>query len=108
MPTRELLRSLSSADAAELHWRMSAPISAILLSLLAVPLARTGPRQGRYGKLAMGIGVYLVYANMLGATQVGIEQGRIPALLGMWPVHLVVAAIAAWLLWRQHRLRAPS
>ncbi|MBT8131036.1 MAG: LPS export ABC transporter permease LptF, partial [Gammaproteobacteria bacterium] len=70
VPTIELLKSRSPADAAELHWRASAPISAMLLGFLAVPLARTRPRQGRYGRLGIGIAIYLVYANLLGAAQI--------------------------------------
>ncbi|MDH3589064.1 MAG: LPS export ABC transporter permease LptF [Gammaproteobacteria bacterium] len=106
--TLQLLRSSSLADAAELHWRMSAPISAILLGLLAVPLARTRPRQGRYGKLAIGVAVYLVYANLLGAAQVWIQQGQLPPALGMWPVHGLFAVAAAYLFWRELRLRKPQ
>ncbi|MBT8143355.1 MAG: LPS export ABC transporter permease LptF [Gammaproteobacteria bacterium] len=107
-PTASLLKSSALADRAEFQWRLSAPVSAMLLSLLAVPLARTNPRQGRYGKLAIGIGAYIVYANLLGAAQVWIEQGQVPPLVGMWPVHAVVAFLAATLLWRQHHLRAPA
>ncbi len=105
--TAMLLRSDAPADSAELQWRLSAPVSVLLLSLLAVPLSRTNPRQGRYGKLAIGIGVYIVYANLLGAAQAWIEQGQVPAPVGMWPVHLLVGGVAASLLWRQNRLRSP-
>lgn len=107
LPTRDLVASDSPADAAEFHWRLSAPVSALLLSLLAVPLARTNPRQGRYGKLAIGIAVYIVYSNLLGAAQVWVEQGVVPTVVGLWPVHAIVAAIAAALLWRQQHLPAP-
>ena len=31
------------------------PLSVLLLTLLAVPLAKTSPRQGRYGKLLVAI-----------------------------------------------------
>lgn len=105
-PTASLLASASAADQAELQWRLSAPVSVLILSLLAVPLARTNPRQGRYGKLAIGIATYIVYANLLGAAQVWIEQQRIPAVLGMWPVHLGIALLAGLMLWRQYHLPA--
>lgn len=107
LPTATLLSALTPAHAAEFHWRLSAPVSAVLLSLLAVPLARTNPRQGRYGKLAIGIAVYIVYANLLGAAQVWVEQGVLPTAVGLWPVHAVVVIIAAALLWRQQHLPAP-
>ena len=105
--TAMLLRARSAADNAEFQWRLSAPVSALLLSLLAVPLSRTNPRQGRYGKLAVGVGVYVVYVNLLGAAQVWIEQGEVPAPVGMWPVHLLVGGVAVSLLWRQSSLRRP-
>lgn len=103
----QLLQSDSLADKAELHWRLSAPISAMLLSLLAVPLARTRPRQGRYGKLGIGIAIYLVYANLLGATQVWIQQGTLPPAIGMWPVHGLMAMATAVLFWREMHLPKP-
>ncbi|MBT8136966.1 MAG: LPS export ABC transporter permease LptF [Gammaproteobacteria bacterium] len=108
LPTSQLLGSSRPADAAELHWRIAAPISAMLLGLLAVPLARTRPRQGRYGRLAIGVAVYLVYANLLGAAQVWIQQGKLPPLVGMWPVHALLAAAAGVLYWRELRLRKPK
>ncbi len=105
-PTLDLSWS-SRADAAELHWRLSAPVSVMLLGLLAVPLARTRPRQGRYGRLGIGVAVYLVYANLLGAAQVWIQQGKLSPLLGMWPVHGIFLAAAGLLFWRELRLRGP-
>lgn len=102
-----LLKSDSPADAAELHWRLSAPVSAMVLGLLAVPLARTRPRQGRYGKLGIGIAIYLVYANLLGAAQVWIQQGTVPPLVGMWPVHALMLLATVALLWREMHLPKP-
>jgi len=90
------------ADVAELQWRVSMPISALLLALLAVPLSRTAPRQGKYAKLFSAILIYVVYSNMLGAAQTWVEQGTIPAILGLWWVHLALAVLIWWLLVRQY------
>lgn len=106
--THHLIGSTAPADAAELHWRMSAPVSTMLLGLLAVPLARTRPRQGRYGRLAIGIVIYLVYANLLGAAQVWIQQGQLPPAVGLWPVHVLLGGAAAFLYWRQLHLPRPA
>ncbi|MDH3646180.1 MAG: LPS export ABC transporter permease LptF [Gammaproteobacteria bacterium] len=106
-PTLQLLKSRARADAAELHWRLSAPISAMLLGFLAVPLARTRPRQGRYGRLGIGIAIYLVYANLLGAAQIWIQQGVLSPRVGMWPVHGIMVVAASFLLWRETHLRKP-
>ncbi|MCC6208889.1 MAG: LPS export ABC transporter permease LptF, partial [Gammaproteobacteria bacterium] len=46
-----LIRSDDPSAVAELQWRVSMPLSVMLLALLAVPLSRTSPRQGKYAKL---------------------------------------------------------
>ena len=44
--TFDLQPSGDLKDTAEFQWRMSTPISALLLALLAIPLSRSRPRQG--------------------------------------------------------------
>jgi lipopolysaccharide export system permease protein len=55
--TPHLARSQALPDIAELQWRLSAPISTLLLALLAVPLSRTTPRQGKHAKVVTAITV---------------------------------------------------
>lgn len=95
--TRDLLRSDNAEDQAELAWRIAAPVSVFVLGLLAVPLAHIRPRQGRYGKLVLGIVLYLVYSNLLGLGQAWVAKGRVPPMLGLWWVHLLFVAGALWL-----------
>lgn len=102
----ELLERLDSAAVAELQWRASSPISLLVLMLLAVPLSRTRPRQGRYSGLFNAILVYVIYSNLLGASKVWLERGDIPAWLGLWWVHLVFIAITLLLLQYQNRFLA--
>lgn len=92
-PTGELLASSDREDQAELAWRIAAPVSVLILGLLAVPLAYLRPRQGRYGKLVLGIVLYLVYSNLMGLGQAWISKGHVPAAIGLWWVHLVFAAL---------------
>lgn len=105
--TRELLRNTTPADMAELQWRLAMPISALLLGLLAVPLSKTSPRQGRFGGLFLGIMIYVVYNNLLTVARSSLGKGEIPALLGMWWVHGLLLLMLLLLLWRQNRLPAP-
>ena len=51
----ELIGSPDPVDMAELQWRISVPIAVLVLTILAVPLSRSAPRQGRYGGLAAGV-----------------------------------------------------
>lgn len=104
--TRELWGSDDLKDVAELQWRLSLPLATLSLVLLAVPLSRTTPRQGRFGKLFVAVLVFIVYYNLMGTAQVWVEKGVIPARLGMWWVHIVPLAITLALFWLT-RMRGP-
>lgn len=103
--TLTLLRSALPADQAELQWRIAVPISTLLLALLAVPLARTAPREGRYGRLVVGILLYIVYNNMLGIARSALGKGDVPPWIGIWWVHLLLLLVLLGFLWSQRRLR---
>jgi lipopolysaccharide export system permease protein len=104
-----LLRSTSLEDRAELQWRVSLPLSLFVLGLLAVPLSRSSPREGRYARLAVALFIYIIYANMTSIARLWLERGLVADWLGMWWVHAVVVAIAllllarddGWLGWRR-------
>lgn len=82
---------------AELHWRISLPIGAFLLAILALPLSYTTPRKGRYSKLALAILIYLVYSNLLGVGQTWVEKEQVPSWLGIWWVHgFAIGLIIIW------------
>lgn len=98
---KQLLDSGTSGDKAELQWRISIPLAALLLALLAVPLGYTSPRQGRFAKIALAIVIYIPYANFLVLARKSIASGSIPAWIGLWPVHLVVIGLIIWLFSRR-------
>jgi lipopolysaccharide export system permease protein len=108
-PTLELFRSNALADRAELHWRLSFPLSLFVLSLLAVPLSRTSPREGRYARLGMALFVYLIYNNLLSITRVWMERGLVGDEVGMWWVHAIVGLLGLLMLARESGwfVRAP-
>lgn len=90
---------------AELHWRLAAPLSALVLALLALPLARSNPREPRYARLLLAFLGWLVYYNCLNLGRGWIGQGRLAPEFGLWWVYLPTLAIALWLIHRQGRLR---
>jgi lipopolysaccharide export system permease protein len=73
--TFELIESENNDDKAELQWRTSTPLSALLLALLAIPLSRSRPRQGRYARILGAMIIYAVYFNMLDVSRTWVEQG---------------------------------
>ena len=65
----------------------------LVLGLLAIPLARLRPRQGRYARVIWGVMLYAVYANLLISGRTLIEKGTVPEWLGLWWVHALVAVL---------------
>lgn len=101
-PTSELFAQNTPASRAELHWRLAIILSAPIVALLAFPLSYTTPRQGRFGKLAVGILLYAIYANLLITGKSLLEESKIPSAIGLWWVHLIFVALALWLVRRQY------
>jgi len=102
LDTGDLLEMKKPADIAELQWRIAMPISTLLLAMLAVPLSRTKPRQGRYARLFVAILVYFAYSNLLSASQTWVEQGVLTPILGLWWVHACMGVLIWSLLARQY------
>ncbi|WNW13572.1 LPS export ABC transporter permease LptF [Pseudomonas sp. DTU_2021_1001937_2_SI_NGA_ILE_001] len=106
IPTRELFGNDNPRYQAELHWRISLPILVFIVTLMAVPLARVNPRQGRYLKLLPAILLYMAYLTILIAVRGALEKGKLPMALGMWWVHALFLLIGLGLIyWEPLRLR---
>jgi len=102
--SRPLIDLIGSGDAeliAELQWRLSVPLTTLVLTVIAVPLSRSQPRQGRYGGLAAGVLVFIIYVDLLAAAKVWVEREQVPAIIGIWWVHLLFLAVGGILLGRQ-------
>jgi len=93
-----LLASSDPEYVAELHWRIGVPMATLILALIAVPLSRSQPRQGRYGRLAIGLLVFIIYFNLLSAGKAWLEQGTVPGNVGLWWVHGLMLSFALGML----------
>lgn len=100
MPTRALLASDEPAAQAALQWRISLILMVPILTLIALPLARVNPRQGRFAKLLPAIFLHISYLSLLLAAQNAIEGGKLAASVGLWPIHGVYLVLGLWLLLR--------
>ena len=105
LTTAELLGATNLKDIAELQWRISMPISVILLGVLAVFLSRTNPRQGKYAKLFGAALMSVVYNNLLGVAQSWVEQGKVSTSVGMWWVHGLLVVLIVILFLKQYGIR---
>jgi lipopolysaccharide export system permease protein len=98
VPTRTLLASTKPDMRGELHWRLALPIMAVVMGLIAVPLSRLRPRQGRYARVGYAILIFFVYIELAIAGKVWLVRGVTPEWLGLWWVHGAVVLFAALLL----------
>ena len=99
LPTEALLAGSGDPERAELFWRISVPISAFVLLLLAIPLSYVNPRMGRSFNLISGAFLYMVYYNCLNLVQSVIAQGRLSMVAGLILIHSI-AILAVVLMFR--------
>lgn len=108
-PTSALLAGRADPlMASELHWRLAAPLSVLVLGLLALPLSKSSPREPRYARLLLALLAWLVYYNGLLLGRAWIAAGKPAPGFGLWWVYLPALAVAAWLIWNGQRLKAPA
>ena len=77
----------------ELQWRISLPVSALILALLAIPMSFVNPRAGRSINLLFALLVFVVYVNLLTISQARVAQGKLAFSTGWWLVHAVMLAL---------------
>jgi lipopolysaccharide export system permease protein len=102
-PTPLLLGSNNPSDIAQLQFRTSTPLMALVLTLVAVPLSKLRPRQGRYARVGFAIVVYVIYSNLLNASKVWLEKGDLSPAIGVWWVHAAALAFGLYLVIRESR-----
>jgi lipopolysaccharide export system permease protein len=98
LTVQELRASGDPRFNAELHWRMSWVLITIVLGMIAVPLARLRPRQGRHARVVWAVLLFAVYAGLLSAGRTMLERGETPRPLGLWWVHCAAMLLAAGVL----------
>lgn len=92
--TAQLFAAQDNESIATLQWRFSMPMMVIIATLLAVPLSKTNPRQGRYLKMLPAILVYVFYLTFLINARSAITKGKLDPELGMWVVHIPFLLVA--------------
>lgn len=106
LSTAVLMRSNETENIAALHWRFSLPVLVVVVTLLAVPLSKTNPRQGRYIQMIPAILLYIIYLVSLNAARGAVEDGDVSPWQSIWAVHGGALSIALMLLlWPYWRLQ---
>lgn len=100
LPTLDIWHSTWAWDKAALHWRLSLPLVMPISLLVALPLSRTSPRQGRWQKLVPAVLLFLFYLILLIAVRDAIASVRIESVSALWAVHgaflLLGVVLMAW------------
>ena len=73
----------SSSAKAELHWRITLILAVPLMALIAVPLSRVNPRQGRFAKILPALLLYLIYFLLQSSFKSAGAAGKLEAELLM-------------------------
>jgi len=106
-PTTALLASNDIVQRTEFQWRLAAPLSVLVLVLLALPLAKSSPREPRYARLLIALLSWVIYYNCLAIGRSKLSQGVLDPRIGFWWVQVPTALLALYLLWRSQRLPRP-
>jgi len=91
--TIDLLREGGVKANAEIQWRISQPISVLILSIFGVFLGKSSPRTGKGINLIIGIVIFMLYNNALLIAKSAIESGQLSPLIGMWSIHFLLLLI---------------
>jgi lipopolysaccharide export system permease protein len=97
----QLLDEPTLLNLAELMWRVGLPIAALLVTLIAIPLAYVNPRVGRSFNLIVAVLLFAIYLNVLNTMQAFVQQGRVTFGIGWWAVHALALLFLAALFWRR-------
>ncbi|MGB8339510.1 MAG: LPS export ABC transporter permease LptF [Burkholderiales bacterium] len=101
LPTEALLENPTAQNISELHWRLSLPMSVLLLAGAAIPLSYTNPRSGKSWNLIIALLVFFIYYNFINIFQAWTLQEKISPTVGIWPVHgAMLVAILSMFMWR--------
>ena len=84
----QLLKDKSSAAKAELHWRITLILAVPLMALIAVPMSKVNPRQGRFAKILPALLLYLIYFLLQSSFKSAGGAGKLDAGLLMPVVNI--------------------
>nr|WP_307719403.1 LPS export ABC transporter permease LptF [Massilia cavernae] len=87
--------------------RISAPVSCLILILLAIPLGFVNPRAGSAANLILALLIFFTYGNLEKMAEASIKQGKMAFATASWPLHFIAAMcvllLFAWRVNPNHR-----
>ncbi len=105
--TLDLIKEGGLLANSELQWRISQPITVLILSVMGVFLGKSSPRSGKGVNLLIGVVVFMIYYNCLLVAKGAIELGQIDSIIGLWAVHLLMILLLI-LLYKFRQWKIPN
>lgn len=107
LSTPALLAAPNRYTMSELLKRVAAPVSCLILMLLAIPLGFVNPRAGSAANLILALLIFFTYKNLEKMAEASIRQGKMDFSAASWPLHaiaaLCVVMLFAWRVNPNHR-----
>ena len=95
-------------SSAEIQWRLSFPLSTIVLILFAFILGEVAPRQNKYSNLIFAIIIYFIYSNLVIISINEVQKNsNLFSFIGAWWVH-ILALLSCYLLYLIKKLQIKS
>jgi lipopolysaccharide export system permease protein len=93
LPTATLVNTTDPKERAEFQWRMCLPLLALLMTFIAVEIARAMPGSSAYPRFLAGIAVYTIVFNLAAVGRTWVENGHVAAIPGMLWVPVFTAIL---------------
>ena len=108
IPTKALMDNKQAWAQSQLYWRILSPFNLVVVVLLAVPLSRVNPRQGRFLKIFPALVIYSLYIFAQNAWVRQVGSGEIPLWAGLHllQISMVIMILTTWKFphwWRKVR-----
>jgi lipopolysaccharide export system permease protein len=98
LSNRELLASSAIESRVEFQVRISQVLGLLVFAFLSLPLSRSMPRQGPFGRLVLAFVLYTLYLSLQGVAERWVIEGVTASWLGIWWVHLSLFLIGLLIL----------
>lgn len=107
-PFAYLMTDHDAKSNAQVMWRVSIPIAALILVLMAIPMSTVNPRGGRSLNLIIAGLIAMLYMNLINVSKGWIANEQIGFIVGLVGINLLAALLCFYLYWRRTRIRLPK
>lgn len=87
MPTASLLGSADINKQVEFQDRLMFPLAVVVFAIASIPLSRSLPREGIYGRLLLALLFYFLFMNLQAISGKWMEDGVTQQWMGCWWIH---------------------